>query len=176
MKRIPVFFSILFLSMVFFVACHDDDDNDNPHALNSTDTEFMRKATQANLAEVSLGQLALTRAVDDSVRMYAQMMVEHHTMGLAGLDSLADQYNLTLPTTMDSMHLAMQMQLSMLSGSAFDSAYITSQIADHNNSINLYQNEVNNGRNQNIRNYASRNLPLLYHHRDLAIEVKEQLP
>jgi len=175
MKRFANFAALFFVASMFIASCDDDDDNVDTSSPNSTDTSFVTKATYANLAEIDFARLAQTKSTNDSILSFAQHMITEHTTALSGLDSIANQFNYTLPTTIDSAHAALKTQAMGLSGIGFDSTYINSQIADHVNAINLFQNEVNLGNNPNIKGYASRMLPHLQEHLARAQSVKSHL-
>lgn len=172
MKRI-VNITVLFCAAAMtFTSCKDDDVDTSP---NNTDTDFMTRAAYANRDEIDFAQLALQKSVDDSVKNFAHMMITGHSTALSGLDSVANQFSYTLPVTIDSVHAALKTQLMALSGVGFDSTYINSQINDHVNTINLFQNEVNLGNNPSVKGYASTNLPHLQEHLASAQSVKLHL-
>ena len=173
MKRLTLFLTAAFFLSII-ISCNKDDNNDN--SISAKDKSFLITAEYANRAEVEMAQLALSKSSNDSIIAFASDMVTDHTKGLSGVDSLARQYSVTLPTTVDSMHAAVKAQLSMLSGNTFDSAYISGQVSDHANTINLYQDEASNGNKQNIKDYANRNLPILRFHLQFADSVKAHLP
>jgi len=175
MKRLGIFAALFFVASMFITSCHKDDDNVDTSSPNSTDTDFVTKAGYSNLDEIDFAQLALVKSTDDSVRNFAQHMITEHTTALSGLDSIATQFNYTLPTTIDSAHAALKAQAMALSGIGFDSTYINGQVADHINAINLFQNEVNLGNNPTIKGYASRMLPHLQEHLARAQSVKAYL-
>lgn len=52
------------------------------------DSTFIKKASEANLAEIELAQLALKKASSQKIKEFAQTMIEHHTMAQTGLASL----------------------------------------------------------------------------------------
>jgi putative membrane protein len=49
---------------------------------------FIKKASEANLAEIELAQLALQRASSERVKEFAQTMIEHQTMAQTALASI----------------------------------------------------------------------------------------
>ena len=175
MKRFANFAALFFVASMFIMSCKDDDNDVNTTSPNSIDTSFVTNAAYANLDEIDFAQLALTKSTHDSILGFAQHMVTEHTTALSGLDSIANQFSYTLPTTIDSAHAALKNQVIGLSGIGFDSTYINSQIADHINAINLFQNEVNLGNNPTIKGYASRMLPHLQEHLARAQSVKSHL-
>lgn len=171
MKHLSIY-SLLLSAALFLSACDNDDDDTS---LNNTDRNFANMAAIANRAEVELGQVALSRATADSVRMFAQLMVSDHALGIAKLDSLANRYGISLPTTLDSTHQAMKARLMTLTGRTFDTAYMNGQIIDHQNAIGLHIDESNNGNNVDFRNYANEQLPHLRMHLTLADSVRFKL-
>ena len=56
-----------------------------PATTSSTDDSFLNKAIEINAAEVQLGQLAATKAQNQRVKDYANMMVKEHSAALEKL-------------------------------------------------------------------------------------------
>jgi putative membrane protein len=65
--------------------------------------------------------------------------------------------------------------LNSLSGRSFDTAYINSQIKDHQKTLSIFQMEINDGDNQNVRNYASKYLPHIQMHLQKADSLSRAL-
>jgi putative membrane protein len=59
-------------------------------------------------------------------------------------------------------------QLSKLSGATFDQAYARAMVKDHENDIAEFKHEAANGKNQDVKNFASDTLPTLEEHFRLA--------
>jgi putative membrane protein len=177
MKRI-FFISVFSLATVFMISCdkdEDDNNNNNNNTPNATDNNFMTQAAYGNYNEIALGQLALTKATNDSVKMFAQMMITDHTAANASLDSLADRYTYSLPTGADSAHLAFKDSLDTYTGHTFDTAYINSQVRDHQTTIDLFQNEISSGNADSVQNFATRLLPKIQAHKALADSIATNL-
>ena len=146
------------------ISCDKDDENPPPTDVSTTDRNFVVMASMGNQAEIEASQLALTRGTDTSIKSFAQMMIMDHQMAAAGLDSIASDLGLYAPDSLDAEHVALQAQLGTLSGYAFDSVYINSQVVDHQENIALFQTERDNGTNQRLREYAVSLLPNLQIH------------
>jgi putative membrane protein len=156
-----------FLSLCFIVAlmatgCSNDDDNNT--TVNSTDFYFLQQASYSNLDEVSAGAIAAVRGSYDSVRVFGSMMVSDHGNAQAELDSIGLSLNVTLPNEPDSVHKEMAAQLQTLSGNVFDTTYIGAQVRDHILTIQIFQQELSNGNNQQVKNYANKYLPVIQMH------------
>jgi putative membrane protein len=150
----------LALISFFSIGCDKEDDND----INQRDRNFAMKASMANFAEIDAGQLAATKATDAGIRSFGQQMVTEHTASKAELQNLANSLSLYAPDSLDAEHAALKTQLMALSGKAFDSVYIHSQVKDHNMAIDLYDDEGDKGDNRPLRDYARSTLPHLRMH------------
>lgn len=127
--------------------------------MNATDQNFMQMASFSNNDEIDAGALASVKSSDSAVMMFGQMMVTDHTTAENDLRSLSTTVSVTIPTTPDSVHIAMKAQLQAMNGRAFDSMYMHAQSTDHQNTINLFQTEISNGNNTSVKNYANTYLP-----------------
>ncbi|MBV9962724.1 MAG: DUF4142 domain-containing protein [Parafilimonas sp.] len=128
------------------------------------DKAFMIKATQSNLAEITAAKLALAQSQSDSVKAFAQMMIDDHTNAQTELAALAKSENVTLPDSTDDQHRMFAQRLMMVSGKTFDSAYMQSQVQDHVKAIALFTAEIQNGLDAQAKAYASKLLPKLQMH------------
>jgi putative membrane protein len=153
----------------------NNDNNNNADATNGTDVSFMANTAYTNHAEIALGQLAATRALNDSVKMFGQMMVDEHTTAQSDLESLANQLKVNLPDSFDNDHQQLKTKLMSLSGSKFDSTYIVSQINDHTNAITMFQLEINNGKAVQAKNYANKYLSHIKMHLQRADSIAKML-
>jgi putative membrane protein len=90
----------------------------------------------ANTAEVEQGKLAQTKAKNASVKKFAAMMVKHHTEAKTEQSKLFKQLSLTPTQSQDANVLkdGADRTLGTLrgaDGAAFDTAYIDSQVDEH---------------------------------------------
>lgn len=166
---------VLVLSMsLSFSSCKDDDDDENTNqpATTNVDRDFMVNVALGNLAEIELGQIAATRGTLDTVKAYGRMMVADHTVAHNELKTLANNEQVTLPTTMDTMHLALKLKLETLSGRQFDSVYVNSQVMDHTKTKAIFETEINAGKDPEVKAYANKNLPHINMHLQAANYIK----
>lgn len=143
-----------------FFACKKTDNN----TTNATDKQFVTMAAMSNFAEISAGKLALTKTSDMNVQMFAQHMISDHTKSQDSLKLIAGQLGLNAPDSLDAAHAQMAAMLSAMSGRAFDSAYVHGQVTDHQNTVNLFQNEKSNGSNAKVKTYVNTYLPAIQMH------------
>jgi len=81
------------------------------------------------------------------------------------LKPIASGLGLYAPDSLDAKHVALKGQLSLLSGRAFDSVYIHSQVEDHQAAIDLFEDQVADGKQQDLKNFANETLPNLRMHK-----------
>lgn len=164
--------ALLFAALATIGACNKDDDNDNNNqSLNQTDRDFMSNATYGNNAEVDAGQLAQSKSTTAAIDNFEMMMVTDHTTAQHDLDSLAHLMSETLPSGIDAAHVVIKQQLTAMSGTMFDSAYIHVQVTDHQKTVQLFQNEISNGKSQRLKDYASKYLPKIQLHLNMADSI-----
>lgn len=137
------------------------------------DQEFATKAAQGGLAEVKLSKLAMDRAQSMEVKHFARKMVEDHSKANTELKQIAEKQNLTLPTSLDDKHQDTYQKLSQLRGADFDKEYMKAMADDHDDTVKLLRNEIDNGQNPQLKSFASKTLPVVQRHDEM---VKSQKP
>jgi putative membrane protein len=143
--------------------------------LDKGDADFMHDAMQGGLAEVKLGRLAVSRAQDEDVRKFAQRMIDDHGKLDTKLDDIARQKGIVVPTDLDKKHQADADKLSQLTGSAFDKAYMSKMVDDHESDLNAFQKEARDGKDADVKAAAAAALPTLEQHLDLAKQIHARL-
>lgn len=133
-------------------------------ASDSAAHAFMRKAAQANLAEVELGKLGADRGQDAGVKQYGQHMVDDHGKAAKELEELAQQEGATLPTYVAPAHKAAKERLEKLSGEAFDRAFAAQMVKDHQAAVALFRTQARTGKDPEVKAWAAKMLPNLEEH------------
>ena len=155
----------LAITIVVAGAC-DDDDNDST-SLEQKDQDFVLKASEANLAEIELGELAATKSTTPSVKAFGEMMVAEHQVAFDELDSIAGKKNTSMTRELNAEHEQVKATLTGLSGYSFDSAYMHSQVKDHEKAIALFETQSTTGVDPDVTAYAAKYLPgiKMHHHK-----------
>lgn len=135
-----------------------------PPSLSQADRDFINQAAMGGEAEVQLGQLAAQKAAQPQVRDFGQQMVSDHTQLNQQLMQVAQAKGVTPPTSLDPTHAEMLARLQRLRGAAFDRAYLQGQIADHQTTLALFQNEAANGTDPDLKALAAQAVPTIQHH------------
>lgn len=143
----------------------------NP-TLSTTDATFMTTATRGGLAEVQMGQLAEQNGRSPAVKRFGQQMVSHHGQSNREMMALAQQKQITPPSSMGAEHQQIYDDLAKLRGSAFDRAYARAMVQDHQEDLRLYQEEAANGTDPDVKAFAARHVPILQEH----LRMAQRLP
>lgn len=139
------------------------------------DAYFAAEAASASMLEVQLGEAALGTAVSPEVKDLAQEMVQTNQQMLNELQQVATQSNFVLPSTLGSRHHEKYQEITSKSGIAFDLAYINRLVEQRNELIQRYEDIAENGQVMELKQFASKQLPLLRRHQQLVEELEEKI-
>jgi putative membrane protein len=130
---------------------------------NTQDKLFVRQAALGGHAEVELSKLAQQKASSAAVKEFAARMLDEHRKSNELL--LRTGKNRTeLPEDLDPEHKTIRDELNGKPKSEFDAAYLTTQIADHQRTVNLLLWELSYGQSEPLRKYATEQLPIVMDH------------
>lgn len=128
---------------------------------------FVEKAAQGGMAEVELGRLALLKSRDETVREFAQRMVNDHGKANAELATIAKTTGLEPPKNLDAEHQAQVKTLRAKEGADFDRAYSEHMNMDHSKAISLFESGAKSG-DAELAGFAKKTLPTLQEHKMMA--------
>ncbi len=148
----------------------------NPDAMTTTkvdDKRFVKDAAIGGMTEVELGKLATEKGSSDAVKQYGQKLIDDHTKSNDELKQIASAENVNIPSSLDSKHQSRIDKLSKLSGPNFDKAFLKDAVKDHEQDISEFQNEAQGGSDPNVKQFASKNLPVLQEHLTAAKDLSK---
>ncbi len=138
--------------------------NKGSQSLNRTDKKFIDETAQDGIAEVQLSQLASQKASSPQVKQVASQMYIEHSQANQQLKDLAMRKGVQPPTSLTKDDQKEYKKLRDLSGTDFDREYIGYLVKDHKSDIDLFQKEVKDGKDVDLKNWASDMVPKLQHH------------
>lgn len=136
---------------------------------------FLEEAAEGQQIEISLGQLAAQRAVNERVKDFGQEMVEDHKKSSQQVEQLAMKCGVQLFPGVSEEHKQKVNKISQLSGHAFDRAYIDYILEDHETTMDEFQRRVSTIQDVGIKQWITSTLPSLQAHREKAHQVKYSL-
>jgi putative membrane protein len=142
---------------------------------DAASSAFLMKVAGVGMAEVALGQDAQQKAINQSVKDFASMMVQDHTAANDKVKSLATQRNVTLPGSVDADHQKMIDDLNKKSGKAFDKSYIDAMVKGHEKVIKDFQDASGAVGDTEVKAFINNTLPTLQTHLDSAKAIQKRL-
>lgn len=139
------------------------------------DRTFVEKAAQDGMLEVKLGQLATQKAANPDVKKFGQKMVTDHGKANEELKKIATKFNIEVPRDLDEKHKEKLKKFSQLEGKEFDQEYMKEMVKDHMEGIKLFEQQASDGKNTELKQFASKSLPILREHLNLAKEISQKL-
>jgi putative membrane protein len=144
-------------------------------AVDNNTADFVKNAASGGMMEVQLGQLAQKNAKSQRVKNFGNMMVTDHSKANDELKSLASSKNISVPAAMKEDEQKDYNELSKKTGADFDKAYMTMMVNDHKKDISEFKNASQGLKDSDIKNFASKTLPVLQKHLDSAQAIHGKL-
>ncbi len=106
------------------------------------DTKFLEKANQGSIDEIDLAKLVLQKSNNPDVKNFAQKMIDDHGKLIDDMKSFDYEAGLQVPAHPDASTEAEKLKLDVLSGEAFDKAYIRAMVEDHHKDLEAFRSEA----------------------------------
>jgi len=137
--------------------------------LSPVDKLFLASAAAAGLAEVEASRLALERATDPKVKDFARHMIKEHERLNEQLRRIAADKGIGIAPEVHGDPRDELEALRRLSGKDFDAAYVKNFGFDaHKKATVLYERQIREGRDADLKAYAEKALPELRDHHAMA--------
>jgi putative membrane protein len=143
--------------------------------VSRADQKFVREAIEAGVMEVELARIAAQRATHEHVKAFARQIQEDHGKSNAELKTIADTKGIELRQSFQGKHKRTLHRFSKLAGVEFDLQYIRLMIEDHKQELQEFQREADNGKDPDIKTFASKQIPILRKHLEMAQAADRQL-
>ncbi len=134
------------------------------HGAFAASDDFVEDASAKGVAEVEAGKLALEKGTAADVKTFADMMVKDHTAANQKLKALADKKNIDVSDDAELLDKAKAMILELRSAKSFDQAYANNQVKAHEATIEIFEDEIKNGEDAELKAFATETLPKLKAH------------
>ena len=144
-------------------------------SLDTADKEFMMKAAQGGMAEVSLGQMAALRGTNPDVKGFGSRMVTDHSKANDELKQLAQTKGIALPSEIDKESQNTADKLTKASDADFDKAYIGDMVEDHEKDVSEFEKASKDAKDPDLKDWVTKTLPTLQDHLKMAKATKAKL-
>jgi putative membrane protein len=138
---------------------------ETPASLNAVDFNFVGQANLGAPFQVDSGRLAETKGTNAAIRGYAHLMVTTHIPVVDKLNVILKQKNITPSNTL--LHGAYDAMISTLKAdrsAAFDRNYVNGQVEYQKGNAALFEQEIQNGTDPDLKEFARQTLPKIVDH------------
>jgi putative membrane protein len=140
------------------------------------DYNFVAQANLGAPFQVDSGRLAEKKATTAALRDYAHLMVVTHIPVVADLNAILQRKGVTAPpnTLLQGAYGTMIASLKAEHGAAFDRDYVTGQVDYQKGNAALFQYEIQNGADADLKEFARRTLPKIEDHLQRALSLAKK--
>jgi putative membrane protein len=138
---------------------------ESPATLNAVDFNFVGQANLGAPFQVDSGRLAEAKGTSDAIRSYAHLMVTSHIPVVDALNVILKRKDITPSNTL--LHGAYDAMISTLKtdrGAAFDRNYLNGQVEYQKGNAALFEQEIQNGSDPDLKEFAQKTLPKIVDH------------
>jgi putative membrane protein len=136
-----------------------------PATLNAIDFNFVGQANLGAPFQVDSGRLAETKATSAAIRSYAHLMVTTHIPVVDALNVILKRKDITPSSTLlHGAYDAMIYTLTADRGAAFDRNYVNGQVEYQKGNAALFEQEIQNGADPDLKEFARQTLPKIVDH------------
>lgn len=186
MRQTPIKFLSAAIFAAMLVSCGNQQKQEDPKEVAEEqneertegtdikkDTDFAVEAADGGMLEVQLGTYAASNATSPEVKKFGQMMVDDHTKANEELTALATQKGISLPAALSDKNQKKYNDLIEEKGAEFDEAYMEFMVEDHEEDIDAFEKEAENGNDADLKNWATGKVATLRHHLDMAKTTRD---
>lgn len=123
------------------------------------DKIFLTKVMTSSQAEIKYSRLAAKNSNSLRVKAFAARQIVQHKKFNEELEEIARRLDVTVPQELERDQLAVIDNLSKLSGTEFDRTYLNRIIEDREKGVKAFQDEVDKGSSEELKELCSEALP-----------------
>ena len=148
----------------------------SPAASEKLSPEDYNFVAQANLGapfQIDSGRVAAKGATTAEIRDYAQLMVVTHIPVVDALNRILQRKSIKAPpnTLLRGAYKTMVSSLESEQGTALDRDYVEGQVDYQKGNEALFRNEIENGTDPELKDFARATLPKIVDHLDRALKL-----
>jgi len=141
--------------------------------LGPADTYFVTQTSLGTPFQVDSGRLAENKGTTQAIRGYAELMVSSHVaVNNALLAILKKKAPVPSPTLLKAAYATMVSTLEHESGQTLDADYVRGQVNYQRANTALYEYEIANGTDPDLKAFAQETLPKIQDHLARALKLQ----
>jgi putative membrane protein len=137
--------------------------------ISPTTTDFVKEVAMSDMLEIESSKLAQQRGPAD-IKTFADQMIADHTKTSSELKHMVKEGGVKteLPTALDNKHQGKVDDLKKAKPDDFAGDYADMQVSAHKDAVSLFERYAKSGDNAKLKEWASKTLPALQHHLEMA--------
>jgi putative membrane protein len=139
------------------------------------DQQFARKAAAGGAFEVKLGEVAQKNSENPEIKKFGAMMVEQHGKAGAELAAIAKKQGIKLPAALPKKLQTKVDKLSGLTGKAFDAAYVSEMVTDHEADLAAFQAAAKSLTDPELKAFAEKTTGMIQMHLDHIRKIQAEM-
>jgi putative membrane protein len=141
--------------------------------LGPVDTYFVTQTSLGTPFQVDAGRVAEAKGTTQAIRSYADLMVSSHiTVNDALLAVLKNKAPVPPPTLLKAAYATMVSTLQNEGGQTLDTDYVRGQVNYQKGNAALYEYEIANGTDPDLKAFAQDTLPKIQDHLARALKLQ----
>ena len=165
-------FALLSAAADFGTANAQPAASEMPGSLSAVDFNFVGQANLGAPFQVDSGRIAEGKGTTPAIRSYANLMVSSHVPVADALNAILRRKSITPSNTLlRGAYDAMLFTLKADHGAAFDRNYVNGQVEYQKGNAALFQQEIQNGNDPDLRQFARETLPKIEDHLQRALKL-----
>lgn len=122
--------------------------------------------------EVEAGKLAAQKGASEDVKKFGQRMADDHQKANDELMKIAGEKGIKIDKKLARKDQSNLDKLKKESGAAFDRQYADIMVKDHETDVKEFSKEADKGKDQELKGFASKTVPILQEHLNMAKEMQ----
>lgn len=144
----------------------------DPAALHEDDLAFINKATIAGMMEVQACETSLKRSLTAEEAAFTKQLVSDHKKANDELASIAKRKGVTPPAGLPADEQAKLSKMAEIKDKDFNEEFLEHQISCHKKAIDLFEDQAEDGKDADLKAFASKTLPTLKAHLETAKQLE----
>lgn len=138
------------------------------------DHHFIKEAAADNQFEIQAAQHAEQQAQNQQVKQLAQRLIQDHQRAEQQLEQVAHSMNVEVPSQLEQWQQDKLQMMQKHQGEMAERAFTFGEVGDHRTDLLKYQYEAEHAQNEQLKQYAQQQIPVLEQHLRLAEQAAEQ--
>jgi putative membrane protein len=130
--------------------------------------DFIKEAATSDMLEIEAAKIAQQRGNADEKKFAEQMIADHTKTSTELKGQVPADMKSAIPTALDDSSQKKLDKLRDTKPEDFAGQYDPMQVSAHKDAVSLFERYANGGDNDQLKGWASKTLPALQHHLDMA--------